>query len=78
MSALLDQPEQVARYWRQNIPGADWFDPMKEALVVLDFEFMGDVRFHNLLKIEMGRDTLKKCHGQVDVCGFLVWPTSEP
>lgn len=35
MTELLAEPDQVAQYWRQNIPKADWYDPMKEAFVVL-------------------------------------------
>ena len=51
MSALLDQPEQVAKYWRQNIPGADWFDPMKEALVVLVLNTRKRIIGHNLVAL---------------------------
>ena len=32
---MIDTPERAADYWRSNIPQADWFDPAKEAFVVL-------------------------------------------
>jgi DNA repair protein RadC len=51
MSALLDTPAEVARYWRQNIPGADWFDPMKEALVVLVLKTRRRIIGHNLVAL---------------------------
>ena len=51
MSALLDEPGQVALYWRQNIPGADWFDPMKEALVVLVLNTRKRIIGHNLVSL---------------------------
>ena len=35
MTELADTPEIVAQYWRTNIPKADWYDPAKEAVVVL-------------------------------------------
>jgi hypothetical protein len=35
MTELLNEPDQVFQYWQQNIPKSDWFDPMKEAFVVL-------------------------------------------
>jgi DNA repair protein RadC len=51
MSALLDQPDQVAQYWRQNIPKADWFDLMKEALVVLVLNTRKRIIGHNLVSL---------------------------
>ena len=51
MSALLDEPGRVALYWRQNIPGADWFDPMKEALVVLVLNTRKRIIGHNLVSL---------------------------
>jgi DNA repair protein RadC len=56
MTALLDQPDQVAEYWRQNIPKADWFDPMKEALVVLVLNTRKRIIGHNLVSLG-GLDT---------------------
>ena len=51
MTELLDNPEQVARYWRQNITKADWYDPMKEALVVLVLNARKRIIGHNLVSL---------------------------
>ena len=51
MTALLNQPDQVAEYWRQNIPKAAWFDPMKEALVVLVLNTRKRIMGHNLVSL---------------------------
>ena len=51
MTELLDSPEQVARYWHQNITKADWYDPMKEALVVLVLNTRKRVIGHNLVAL---------------------------
>lgn len=51
MSAIMDQPELVADYWRKNIPKADWFDPMKEALVVLVLNTRKRIIGHNLVAL---------------------------
>src|SRR5580704_2654421 len=59
MTELLDTPDQVAQYWRQNIPKADWFDPMKEALVVLVLNARKRILGHNLVSL-----------GSLDTCSF--------
>lgn len=51
MSQILDQPELVAQYWRDNIPKADWFDPTKEALVVLVLNTRKRIIGHNLVSL---------------------------
>lgn len=51
MTELLDTPDQVAQYWRQNIPKADWYDPMKEALVVLVLNTRKRIIGHNLVAL---------------------------
>jgi len=51
MTELLDTPDQVAAYWRQNIPKADWYDPMKEALVVLVLNTRKRIIGHNLVAL---------------------------
>jgi DNA repair protein RadC len=51
MTELLDTPDQVAQYWRQNIPNAGWFDPMKEALVVLVLNTRKRIIGHNLVAL---------------------------
>ncbi|HTY89218.1 MAG TPA: JAB domain-containing protein [Candidatus Acidoferrum sp.] len=51
MTEMLDDPEKVAAYWRQNIPKADWFDPMKEALVVLVLNTRRRIIGHNLVSL---------------------------
>lgn len=59
MTALLDEPEKVAQYWRQNIPEAAWYDPMKEALVVLVLNTRKRIIGHNLVAL-----------GNLDTCAF--------
>lgn len=51
MTELLDQPDQVARYWTQNITKAGWYDPMKEALVVLVLNSRKRIIGHNLVSL---------------------------
>ena len=51
MTELLDTPDQIAQYWRQNITRADWFDPMKEALVVLVLNTRKRIIGHNLVAL---------------------------
>ena len=51
MSVLLDQPEKFAQHWRQNIPKADWYDPMKEALVMLVLNTRKRIIGHNLVSL---------------------------
>ena len=51
MTQLLDTPDQVAAYWRQNIPKADWYDPMKEAFVVLVLNTRKRILGHNLVAL---------------------------
>jgi DNA repair protein RadC len=51
MSQIMDQPELVAQYWRDNIPKADWYDPMKEALVVLVLNTRKRIIGHNLVAL---------------------------
>lgn len=51
LSQVLDTPDQVALYWRRNIVPADWYDPMKEALVVLVLNTRKRVIGHNLVAL---------------------------
>ena len=51
LNCIIDQPELVAQYWRDNIPKADWFDPMKEALVVLVLNTRKRIIGHNLVAL---------------------------
>ena len=51
LSQIMDQPELVAQYWRDNIPKADWYDPMKEALVVLVLNTRKRIIGHNLVAL---------------------------
>ena len=59
MTEALDQPELVAAYWRQNMPQADWYDPAKEALVVLVLNTRRRIIGHNLVSL-----------GSLDTCSF--------
>ena len=48
---LIDNPEQAVKYWRENIPQAPWFDPMKEAFVVLVLNTRKRILGHNLVAL---------------------------
>lgn len=48
---VVDTPELCAKYWRDNIPQSSWFDPMKEALVVLVLNTRFRVMGHNLVAL---------------------------
>ena len=48
---IIDNPEQAVKYWRDNIPQAPWFDPMKEALVVLVLNTRKRILGHNLVAL---------------------------
>ena len=51
MTEVADTPEIVAQYWRNNIPQADWYDPMKEAFVVLVLNTRRRIIGHNLITL---------------------------
>ena len=51
MTELLSEPDQVFQYWQQNIPKSDWFDPMKEAFVVLVVNARKRIIGHNLVSL---------------------------
>lgn len=51
MSEVADTPDIVAAYWHNNIPRADWFDPAKEALVVLVLNIRRRIIGHNLVAL---------------------------
>jgi len=51
LAGLLAEPDQVAAYWRQNIPQADWYDPMKGAFVVLVLNTRKRILGHNLVAL---------------------------
>jgi len=48
---LIDNPERSADYWRSNIPQADWYDPAKEAFVVLILNSRRRIIGHNLVTL---------------------------
>ena len=48
---MVDTPERAVEYWRQNITVADWFDPSKEALVVLVLNTRRRIIGHNLVTL---------------------------
>jgi DNA repair protein RadC len=48
---LIDTPDQAAEYWKANIPRADWFDPAKEAFVVLVLNTRRRILGHNLVSL---------------------------
>ena len=55
--AMIDTPERAVEYWRANIPFADWFDPAKEAFVVLALNTRKRILGHNLVTV----GTLDNC-----------------
>lgn len=48
---LLDTPERAFEYWKANIPQADWYDPAKEAFVVLVLNVRRRIIGHNLVAL---------------------------
>lgn len=48
---LVDTPQRAFEYWNTNIPSATWFDPMKEAFVVLVVNTKRRIIGHNLVAI---------------------------
>ena len=48
---LIDTPELAVKYWRDNIPQAPWFDPMKESFVVLVLNTRKRILGHNLVAL---------------------------
>ena len=55
---LIESPLQAVKYWRDNIPQAPWFDPMKEAFVVLVLNTRKRILGHNLVSL----GSLDTCH----------------
>lgn len=51
MTEVADTPERIAAYWRNNIPKADWFDPCKEAFVVIVLNTRRHIIGHNLVAL---------------------------
>lgn len=49
--ATVDTPETAADYWRTNLPQADWYDPDKEAFVVLLLNTRRRVLGHSLVSL---------------------------
>ena len=47
----LESPQQAADYWHANIPSAPWYDPCKEALVVLVLNIRRRILGHNLVAL---------------------------
>ena len=48
---LVDTPERVFTYWQANIATAPWFDPAKEAFVVLILNTRRRILGHNLVAL---------------------------
>jgi len=48
---LVDTPDRAAEYWKNNIPQADWYDPAKEACVVLMLNTRRRIIGHNLVAL---------------------------
>ncbi len=56
-SINIETPEQAADYWRAHIQTADWYDPCKEAFVVLVLNTRRRILGHNLVTL-----------GSIDTC----------
>jgi len=50
-SPLIQTPQEAADYWRTHITPADWYDPCKEALVVLVLNTRRRIVGHNLVTL---------------------------
>jgi len=50
-STTIETPEQAAAYWKANIPQAEWFDPSKEAFIVLVLNTRRRLLGHNLITL---------------------------
>ena len=50
-SEILDTPERAADYWTKNVPNAPWFDPAKEAVVILALNIWRRALGHNLVTL---------------------------
>ena len=48
---MIDTPERAVEYWRANIPSAPWFDPAKEAFVVLVLNTRKRILGHKLVTV---------------------------
>jgi DNA repair protein RadC len=49
--ALIDTPERAVEYWHANIPHAEWFDPDKEAFIVMVLNTRRRILGHNLVAL---------------------------
>lgn len=47
----IDTPARVFEYWKANIPQAQWYDPAKEAFVVLILNTRRRIIGHNLVAL---------------------------
>ena len=50
-NCLIDTPQSSYEYWTSNIPQAGWFDPAKEAFVVLVLNSRRRIIGHNLVAL---------------------------
>jgi DNA repair protein RadC len=55
---LIDTPERAVSYWQANVPKAEWYDPDKEAFVVLVLNTRKRILGHNLVTL----GSLDTCH----------------
>jgi DNA repair protein RadC len=59
-SIRIETPEEAVDYWRANVQTAPWFDPSKEAFVVLVLNTRRRILGHNLVTL----GTLDTCYVQ--------------
>lgn len=50
-SIIADHPDAAVQYWRDNIATADWYDPCKEAFVVIALNTRRRIIGHNLVSL---------------------------
>jgi DNA repair protein RadC len=48
---LADKPATAAAYWREHVPGSNWFDPMKECAVVMLLNTRNRIMGHSLVSL---------------------------
>lgn len=48
---IIDAPDAAARYWREHITKADWYDPDKEMVVALILDTRKQIKGHNLVSL---------------------------
>ncbi len=51
LADIVDTPDRVFEYWKANVATAPWFDPSKEAFVILILNTRRRILGHNLVAL---------------------------